>query len=144
VTETKFKESDAKFSPDGRWMAYVSNEPGQPQVYIQSFPERGFKQQVSTAGGIMPRWSPDGKELLYYELPNLMVVSAKPFGSSLQIGKPESLFQLRAPLDNIAPAGRILSFASLGTSNSAAAVTKLTAAHIVVIQNWAATASKRK
>jgi serine/threonine protein kinase/WD40 repeat protein len=143
VTETKFKESDAKFSPDGSWIAYVSNEPGQPQVYVQSFP-RGFKKQVSTAGGIMPRWSPDGKELFYYELPNLMVASAKPLGSSLQIGKPESLFQLRGPLDNIAPDGRILSFARLNTNNNAGAVTKLTAAHIVVIQNWAATAPKRK
>jgi serine/threonine protein kinase/Tol biopolymer transport system component len=144
VTQTKFNESDAKFSPDGRWIAYVSNEPGQSQVYIQSFPAPGFKQQVSTAGGIMPRWSRDGKELFYIEMPNLMAVSVKDAGSSLQIGTPASLFSLRVPLlDNVAADGRFLSFSSLATGG-ATTTTQSSPAHIVVIQNWAATAPKRK
>ncbi len=144
VTQTKFNESDAKFSPNGRWIAYVSNEPGQPQVYIQSFPEPGFKQQVSTAGGILPRWSYDGKELFYIELPNLMAVPVKEAGSSLQIGSPASLFSLRVPLlDNVAADGRFLSFSSLA-SGSNSTTTQSSPAHIVVIQNWAATAPKRK
>jgi hypothetical protein len=144
VTQTKFNESDAKFSPDGRWIAYVSNEPGQPQVYIQSFPEPGYKQQVSTAGGIMPRWSHDGKELFYIEMPNLMAVSVKEAGSSLQISTPASLFSLRIPLlDNVAADGRFLSFSSLASSGSTT-TTQASPAHIIVIQNWAATAPKRK
>jgi serine/threonine protein kinase/Tol biopolymer transport system component len=144
VTQTKFNESDGKFSPNGRWIAYVSNEPGQPQVYIQSFPELGFKRQVSTAGGILPRWSHDGKELFYLEMPNLMAVSVKETDSSLQIGTPASLFPLRVPLlDNVAADGRFLSFSSLA-STSTASPTLASPAHIVVIQNWAATAPKRK
>jgi Tol biopolymer transport system component len=144
VTQTKFNETDAKFSPDGRWMAYVSNEPGQPEVYIQSFPEPGFKQQVSIAGGILPRWSHDGKELFYLEMPNLMAVPVKPAGSSLQIGAPASLFSPRVPLlDNVAADGRFLSFASMATTGTTT-TTLSSPAHIVVIQNWAATAPKRK
>jgi Tol biopolymer transport system component len=144
VTDTEFIESDVKFSPDGRWIAYVSNEPGQTQVYVQSFPEPGFKDKVSTAGGFMPRWSPDGRELFYIAFDfRLMTVSVKAAGSLLKIEKPEPLFQLRGPLNNVAPDGRFLSFSPANSSNDIGAVTKLRLAHIVVIQNWAATAPKR-
>lgn len=145
VTDTRFSESDAKFSPDGNWIAYISNEPGQPQVYIQSFPERDFKQQVSTAGGVMPRWSPDGEELYYIAFDQrLMGVSVRAADSSLIIEKPAPLFQLRGPLNNVASDGRFLSFATGSTGTDFTAVTKANFAHIVAIENWAATAPKRK
>lgn len=145
VTETKFYESDAKFSPDGRWIAYISNEPGEPNVYIQSFPEKGFKQQVSTDAGVLPRWSPDGAEIYYISLDGrLMAASVKPAGSSLAISAPELLFQVPGPLNNVAADGRFLSFTGFGNASAAEAVTQLRLAHIVVIQNWAATAPKRK
>ena len=54
-----------KFSPDGRWVAYVSDENGRPEVYVQSFPTSGGKWLISTQGGTEPLWRADGKELFY-------------------------------------------------------------------------------
>ena len=62
---TPFNESEPAFSPDGRWLAYQSNETGRFEVYVRSFPGPGGRWQVSTAGGEMPTWSPKGKELLF-------------------------------------------------------------------------------
>ena len=56
---------NAQFSPDGRWIAYASNEPGNLEIYVASFPEVNGKWQVSTAGGQEPRWRHDGKELFF-------------------------------------------------------------------------------
>jgi Tol biopolymer transport system component len=66
--ESPFTLSHAEFSPDGRWMAYVSNESGGPEVYVQPFPGPGEKVRVSTDstnGGIEPIWASDGRALLY-------------------------------------------------------------------------------
>ena len=60
-----FDETDANFSPDGRWLAYQSNESGQNQVYVRPFPGPGGRVQVSTTGGSMPRWSRTRKELFF-------------------------------------------------------------------------------
>jgi Tol biopolymer transport system component len=62
---TPFDESEPAFSPDGRWLAYQSNETGRFEVYVRSFPGPGGRWQVSTAGGEMPTWSPKGNELLF-------------------------------------------------------------------------------
>ena len=76
--QTPFNEGDAQFSPDGRWMAYASNESGQPQVYVQAIPASGAKWQISPAGGAQPRWRRDGKELFYISTDQkLMAVSVK-------------------------------------------------------------------
>jgi Tol biopolymer transport system component len=61
--QTEFNESQGRFSPDGRWVAYISNESGPFQIYVQSFPSSGGKWQVSTNGGAQPQWRRDGKEL---------------------------------------------------------------------------------
>jgi hypothetical protein len=58
-------ETDASFSPDGRWLAYQSDESGQNQVYVRAFPGPVGRLQVSTTGGSMPRWSRNRKELFY-------------------------------------------------------------------------------
>jgi Tol biopolymer transport system component len=101
VTKTSFVESLPRISPDSRWIAYVSNKSGQDEVYVQSFPDPGIEQQVSTGagggraiGGAQLRWSRDGKELYYYvtNAPRLMVVSVKPAGSSLNAAAPALLF----------------------------------------------------
>jgi Tol biopolymer transport system component len=86
----------AVISPDGRWIAYQSDESGQNEVIIQSFPGPGLKQQVSTAGGFQPCWDRDGKEL-FYVAPNgtLMSVAITPARSSLELSAPRPLFQAR-------------------------------------------------
>jgi hypothetical protein len=88
-----FLKRHAQLSPDGHWMAYISNESGSYQVYVQSFPTGGGKWQVSTTGGVQPRWRHDGKEL-YYLAPDgkLMAVAVKT-GTSFEAGTPEALFQ---------------------------------------------------
>ncbi|MBI4472847.1 MAG: PD40 domain-containing protein, partial [Acidobacteria bacterium] len=60
-----FDEVQGRFSPDGRWVAYASNESGQFEVYVQSFPAGQGKWQISTSGGADPRWRRDGKELYF-------------------------------------------------------------------------------
>jgi Tol biopolymer transport system component len=144
VTETPFNEVGARFSPDGHWIAYLSNEsPGPPyQLYMQSFPEPGKKQQVSTNGAFIPRWGRDGKELFYVEPDlTLMAVSIKSNGSSLEAGAPTRLF--KAPIDSttlgngrsydVAEDGRFLINVVPGASSPARV-----SASITVILNWAA------
>jgi Tol biopolymer transport system component/tRNA A-37 threonylcarbamoyl transferase component Bud32 len=63
--ETKFFERMPDLSPDGRWLAYVSNETGRSEVFVRAFPGLGNKRQVSTDGGVEPAWSRDGKKLVY-------------------------------------------------------------------------------
>ena len=63
--QTPFAKLQAKFSPDSRFVAYASDEPGRPEIYAQTFPESGGKWQISTSGGVQPAWRADGKELYY-------------------------------------------------------------------------------
>ena len=99
--ETPFEEAHAQFSPDGRWVAYTSNDTGRSEVYVESFPRGGGKWQISTAGGDQPQWRSDGKELFYIAPDrNLMVVTIEGSGT-LAIGKPAVLFQTSTPLTGI-------------------------------------------
>jgi Tol biopolymer transport system component len=65
VIQTDFNEAIARFSPDGRWIAYQSDDTSKPDIYIQSFPPSGGKAQISTGGGSWPHWRGDGNELFY-------------------------------------------------------------------------------
>ena len=67
--ESRFNLSYPEFSPDGRWMAYVSNESGAAEVYVQPYPGPGEKIRISTAGGLEPIWTANGRELLYRASP---------------------------------------------------------------------------
>ncbi len=62
---TSFDEQWAEVSPDGRWLAYSSNESGRPEVYLQAFPGMGHKHQISTSGGFAPKWRSDGREIVF-------------------------------------------------------------------------------
>ena len=96
---TEFLESQAALSPDGRWLAYVSDETGQTEIYVRPFPDvQNGKWQVSTGGGMEPRWRGDGKEL-FYALGQFNVGKVKGIAavaidttSGFQAGKPEVLF----------------------------------------------------
>jgi hypothetical protein len=93
--QTEFIELQARFSPDGRWIAYNSHESGRPEVYVQSFPASADKSKVSTDGGAAPHWRRDGKELFYIAADQkLMAVEAKT-GTTFQPGLPRALFQMR-------------------------------------------------
>ncbi len=92
ISSGPFAENTAMFSPDGRHVAYVSNESGRNEIYVQTFPEAGGRWQVSTAGGIDPSWRADGKEL-FYRSPDqkLLAVEIRSEGE-FQAGIPKPLF----------------------------------------------------
>jgi eukaryotic-like serine/threonine-protein kinase len=89
-----FNAISAAFSPDGRYVAYASNDTGSYEVYVQTFPQQSGKWQISAAGGLQPRWSRDGKELFYLALDGrLMAVDVSTSQEAFQAGIPKPLFQ---------------------------------------------------
>jgi serine/threonine-protein kinase len=95
LLQTEFAENWARFSADGRWVAYVSNETGTPEVYVREFQGSGGRWRVSTGGGNFPRWRRDSKELFYASAGKLMAVDVKASGSSFEPGVPKLLFEKR-------------------------------------------------
>jgi serine/threonine protein kinase/Tol biopolymer transport system component len=83
---------EARFSPNGRYIAYTSNETGNYEVYVQTFPDRSGKWQVSTAGGTYPVWRRDGKELYFISNGQLMAVDVATGGPKFEAGIPKPLF----------------------------------------------------
>ncbi|MGN6392550.1 MAG: protein kinase domain-containing protein, partial [Gemmatimonadales bacterium] len=83
-------------SPDGRWLAYSSDESGTPEIYVRPFPETsGAKWQVSTAGGSQPTWSSTGRELFYVSGKNEMISAEIPQGPTFSVGTQRSLFSVQ-------------------------------------------------
>ena len=90
-----FLGTAARFSPDGRFLAFISGESGQPEAYVMPFPGPGEKTRVSARGANVVRWSRDGRELLYLSSDrHLMAVPVRTF-PSLQLGVPNPLFELK-------------------------------------------------
>jgi serine/threonine-protein kinase len=86
---TPFGEYTPAFSPDGRWLAYTSNESGTFEMYVRSFPGSGGRWQISRGGGRFPLWSRDGRELLFETLDGrVMAVGYSVTGDSFTPGKP--------------------------------------------------------
>ena len=83
----------ARFSPDGKWVAYSSNESGKWEIYVTTFPDAHGKWQVSTAGGTQPRWRGDGKELFYLSPDDKLVAVPVKTGANFDTGTPSALFQ---------------------------------------------------
>ncbi len=96
--ETRFNESHGQFSPDGKWMVYVSEESGQSEIYIQPFPKTGAKWPVSTTGGRMPRWGADGRELFYVAPDRKLMRVPITTTPEVEIGVPQPLFVTRIKL----------------------------------------------
>ena len=72
--QTPFNEGAPRFSPDGRWLAYISDESGRNEIYVQPYPGPGGKSQISTDGGTEPVWNPNGRELFYRSGDKMMAV----------------------------------------------------------------------
>ena len=83
-----FLNVEPMFSPDGRWLAYYSNESGRYEVYVRPFPGPGGKWQISTNGGGVPTWSRARHELFYAALDRIMVASYGVEGDSFRAEKP--------------------------------------------------------
>ena len=103
--KTNADEGNGQFSPDGRWVAYQSNESGTYEIYVRPFSKRDGLRQVSTSGGYWPRWRPDGKELYYVGLDGkMMAVPIAVKGATIERGLPTTLFQ--TPVSGTAPQNR--------------------------------------
>ncbi|MGI8785367.1 MAG: protein kinase domain-containing protein [Acidobacteriota bacterium] len=89
---TPFDERESSFSPDGRWMAYSSDESGRIEVYVRPYPGPGEKFQISTDGGMQPIWARNGRELFYRWAEKMMVVPIQT-GPQFSAGTPRQLFE---------------------------------------------------
>jgi len=134
---TQFSEIFGRFSPDGRWIAYSSNESSITEIYVAPFPGPGGKRQVSTAGGTLPRWRRDGTEIFYLAPDNkLMAAAVNGRGSSFEVGVVKPLIDTRTtaagaryPYDVTADGQRFLIISLPGQA---------AAAPITVVLNWTA------
>ena len=127
----------AKFSPDGKWVAYVSSETGLWEVYVAPFPWTGAKWQISNGGGTVPFWRGDGKEIVYQAMGSPFHWSAQVegHGTSFSVGEVHTLFESDALSPNTAAAQYAITpdaqrFLEITTGDAG----KLP---LTVVQNWA-------
>jgi serine/threonine protein kinase/Tol biopolymer transport system component len=133
--QTPFNEYDGQFSPDGRWVAYGSDESGKDEVYVAPFPGPGGKWQISTAVGTYPRWRRDGTEIFYLAPDNkLMAAAVNGKGSRFEVGAVKPLFETRA-LD---PTRNCYAVSADGQRFLINTDPQTTSAPITVVFNWAA------
>jgi Tol biopolymer transport system component len=95
---TTFSEGDAHFSPDGKWVAYTSDESGRNEVYVQSFPDVHEKLQISLNGGATPRWAPSGGELYFLSIERRLMAVTINLTQSPKVGTPTALFDAAVDL----------------------------------------------
>jgi serine/threonine-protein kinase len=142
--QTPFDEGFPDFSPDGRWLAYVSNQSGRAEVYVQPYPEPGARQQISVDGGTAPAWSRDGRELFYVTATSIggQAALTRMMGVPVQLkpafaaGTPRILFEGRYGATaqirgyDVAPDGR--RFLMVQQKDRPA----MRVADMIIVQNW--------
>jgi Tol biopolymer transport system component/tRNA A-37 threonylcarbamoyl transferase component Bud32 len=143
-TSSPFRETNGQFSPDGKWIAYVTDESGGNEILVRSFPDAAHKWQVSIKGGNWVRWRRDGKELFYLAPDGkFMSVSVHAAHGELGFTSPEPLFDFpnhsleRSALSyayDVAPDGRFLVLTPVGSE----------AHSLTVITNWLGSGTERK
>jgi Tol biopolymer transport system component len=107
---TTFRVDEPHLSPDGRWLAYVSRESGQDEVYIEPFRREGDRVRVSVSGGGQPKWRGDGREIFFTTPANrLLAVEVRAAGERLDVSLPTELFEIQglqgSGFDDYAPSG---------------------------------------
>ena len=144
LIQTNADEEHPAIAPNGQWIAYVSDETGDLEVYLQRYPDLGDRRLVSVGGGVQPIWSPDGRELLYGRggppdaMMRVTVDVAGNDGSALTVGTPEFLFDYRYRADRnsrgfaLSPDGqRLLMIKLPGPPADGEA-----SAQIILVQHW--------
>jgi Tol biopolymer transport system component len=130
LTRGRFQEQNGRFSPDGQWITYTSNESGRNEIYVQRFPDGRMKARVSTRGGAYARWQADGREIFYRSLDGtLMSVTVRMSGRAPELAAPVVLFNIPEEYDASADGQRFLALVS---------IEKAEASPMVVVTNWQA------
>jgi WD40 repeat protein len=136
LPETPFDEYTGRLSPDGKWVAYTTNQLGPSDVWVRSFPDPGAPVRLSSEGGRDPTWSPDGKELFYHNGSKLLSVSIESASPDFRVAAPRVLFEGGFAYDDtdaglrfydVAPDGRFLMIDPSDAGSTAS---------IVVVQSW--------
>jgi Tol biopolymer transport system component len=130
LIQTPFNNSAPRISPDGRWLAYLSDETGRNEVYVQPFPNLGARWPISTDGGSAPVWEPHGRELYYRSGGTMMAVTTQTYPSFVAAA-PHPLFT-RSNLDHwtfdVASDGRFIMIETGDRETSSNSIT--------LVQNW--------
>ena len=103
--DTRFTRGYFQFSPDGKWVAYESNETGRNEIYVVPYPGPGGKSQVSIEGGTQPRWNRNGREMFFRSGDKMMAVDVET-GAAFRAGSPKILFMKASPDYDVAPDGK--------------------------------------
>jgi serine/threonine-protein kinase len=142
LIRTVFNESNGEFSPDGRWLAYQSNESGKDQIYVRPFPNvNGGRSQISTAGGTRPLWARNGRELFYFDLDGVLMAVPIAAGTNFTVGSPVKLLDPKYFAGTPGIAGRTYDVSPDGErflmiKDNASGTQAPTVANIVVVLNW--------
>ena len=114
LIQEHFPAIEGSFSPDGKWIAFVSSESGRFEVYVQAFQGGdsprvyGERHRISTGGGTCPRWRGDGRELFFVSGDNRLMSAAIKLEPAFQAAEPAALFRLRSPIADTADRGQRL------------------------------------
>src|SRR5262249_42123295 len=148
LPEAPFRRNEGRLSPDGRWLAYTTNQFGRNDIMVQSFPDpKGGTWQVSVnGGGIDPLWRPDGRELYYVDLEGKLIAVPIQGGDALGNGTPVKLFQTPLSLQgvpsstryDVTPDGRRFLMIVPAPGVSASPANANDAVPITAIVNWMA------
>jgi eukaryotic-like serine/threonine-protein kinase len=143
--ETPFEELNGRFSPDGRWVAYSSTEPGRPEVFVVPFPGPGGKRQISTGGGRNPTWRADGREIFYVSPDEtLMAAEVAVKGASIETSQIQSL-GIAVKNEGTGARGNLYDVSTDGQRFLVAAESKREGGHsppLTLVQNWKAMLKK--
>ena len=147
LVQGPFNAGGARFSPDGHWLAYVSDESGRNEIYLRAFPQAGPRIQISAEGGTAPVWSRSGRELFFRNGDQLFGVSMT-LGAQAVAGKPQVLFSKLIAEDASGPAYDIIADYDVSPDGQHFVMPKYSAearkpANAIVILNWSEELKRR-
>jgi tricorn protease-like protein len=142
ILNTPFRESTAKFSPDGKAMAFIADDSGRPEIYVQSFEGgdtprvTGERRLVSHNGALFLRWQRDGRAMVYLGMDNRVYSVRVSRGTRLEFGSPEPLFTIPAEARAVLPHGFGFDVSADGSRFLVPVLRSREPASLVVVQNW--------
>jgi eukaryotic-like serine/threonine-protein kinase len=144
LIQEHFPAIGASFSPDGKWIAFMSSESGRFEVYVQAFQGGdsprvfGERHRISTGGGILPRWRPDGRELFFVSGDNRLMSAAINFEPGFRAAEPAALFRLRSPIATLPVQASGFDVARDGQHFVVAVTDSADSPPLTVVVNWQA------